>query len=200
MKIKKAKDQRAFSFIELLVITGMISVIALAGYATLSSGIKLWQKINQPLLEENVDIFFERLTHDLINSLKFKTIPLIGERESLEFASFIYSPQFPQGTLGQIIYSYDPSQEALHRSQRDFSQIFLKETDSKRLLLSGLKSLKLQYYDYNKESKGYSWKEEWGNRQEPLAVFPLAIRVELEMESENQRHAFTKTVYLPLGG
>ena len=200
MKIKRNEDRRAFSFIELLVVMGMVCVIALASYANLSSGIKLWQKINQPLLEEDLDIFFERWTHDLTTSLKFKNIPLIGEKETLEFSSMITSPQFPQGTIGEIIYSYDPSQEALHRSQRDFSQIFLKEPGFKRLLFKGLKSLNFQYYDYDKESKEYSWKEEWGTRKKPLEIFPVAIRVELEMESENQRHTFTKTVYLPLGG
>jgi prepilin-type N-terminal cleavage/methylation domain-containing protein len=183
-----------FTLIEMLLVIAVVSVISLAIYATLNNGLKLWQKANRQLPEEDLNIFLDKFTVDLRNSFKFTGIDFSGAPFRMEFPTLVSSQALRSRSVGRVGYGYEPGSGVLIRAQQDFSQAYTAE--SRPLpVLSNIKSLKFQYYVYDKEKKEYLWLEEWAKEG-----LPAAVRIELEMGYDSQDNKFIKTVSIPCSG
>lgn len=185
------KKQSGLTLVELLVVTAIFTVISLAIYATFSSGLKIWEKVNQPLAEEGVGIFLDKIAYDLRNSFRFQGINFMGQEQELAFASIVNSPRLQKRTVGEVIYSYDAGSGVLTRQEKDFSHIYSDEEGVKRNLLSRISNLKFRYYAYNKEKKEYFWLDKVIDEE-----LPSAVRIELELKDAQNK--FTKTIEIPL--
>ena len=184
-----------FTLVELLLVLAMLSIVSLAVYATFNSGIKIWQRINTEIPEEDLDIFFYKFSSDLRNSFKFTGIDFLGEQDKVAFSTLVDSQRLKKRTIGQVIYSYDFLAEILNREERDFSQIYSDESNIAAQSLRNIKSLKFQYYSYDKEKKEYLWNDEWQKKE-----LPLAIWIVLEFDDSTLAIMFTKTASIPAGG
>lgn len=189
------KSKIAFTLVELLLVSAMLGIISLAIFATFNSGIKIWQRLNTTLPEEDLDIFFDKFGTDLRNSFGFKYMNFIGTADKIEFATLVNSSRLNKRTVGLVTYSYDPMTEVLDREEKDFSQIYNDEEGIITLSLKNVASLGFQYYFYDEERREYLWDDEW--RKEKL---PLAIRISLEFNDGTQTNKVTKTVSLPASG
>ena len=191
----KRKNKNGFTLIELLIVTALLAVISLAIYATFNSGVKIWQRVNKQIPEEDLDIFLEKFALDLRNSFKFNGFNFLGEEKRFEFPTLVNSPGMNKKTVGKVIYLYDSESNIIKRNLLDFSQIYNGEEGTAQELLKNVKSLKFRYYLYDKEKKEYLWQDEW--LKEDL---PLAVRIELEFGNGTEIRKFTKTVNIPVSG
>jgi len=189
------KKNKGVTFIELMVVVVILSVVSLALYSTFNNGIKIWQRINKQLPEEDLDIFFDRFSRDLSNSLKFTGINFLGTEKRLEFATLLSSSRLEKRTVGKVIYFYEPGRKVLNRQQKDFAQVYSAEEGMGTETLRNIKFLRLRYYIYDKEKKEYFWKDE-----SSTGKIPLAVSIELELSDDMQAYNFTKTVSIPVGG
>lgn len=187
------RRNKGFTLIEMLIVMTMLSVISLAIYATFNNGMRIWQKVNQPLAEEDLDIFLDKFAADLRNAFKFTGIKFLGAKDRLEFSTLVNSPGLQKRTVGEVIYFYNAQTAILSREQKDFAQLFAEEEGTINQALRNLRGLKFQYYIYDKDKKEYLWLEEW--LKEDL---PLAVRIELEFNDGAQTSKFTKTVSIPV--
>ena len=183
------------TLIELLGTMTILSVISTAIYASLNSGLKIWKRTNQPMAHEDLDIFFDRFGHDLRNYTRFTNIPFTGTPERMEFPTIVNNPRWVGDVVGRISYVYNPQAKILTRVQQDFSQIYSGEESSKAQPIPDLGSVKFRYYVYNKETKEYSWHEDFLEGD-----FPTAVRIELELGNGPQTQSFTRTVSIPIAG
>jgi len=181
-----------FTFIEMLIVTVTLSVISLAIYATFNNGIKIWQKINKQIPEEDLTIFFDRFSSDLKNSFKFTGLTFSGKEDELEFATILNSPALHKRTVGKVVYFYDPYEKILNREEKDFSQIYENKKGSIQQSIRDVKSLRFRYYFYDAERKEYLWQDEWESEE-----LPLAVRIQLELEYGTENNKFVKTVNIP---
>jgi len=184
-----------FTLIELAVVAAMVVVVSLAMYAVFNNGIKIWQKINCPMQQEDLGIFFDRFTHDLRNSFKFSGIVFSGEAERLQFATLVNSPDMHKITVGGVVYYYDRGTRILSRQQMDYSQLYDNKEVPAQQALRNIKSLKFKYYSYDGGKKEYLWEDEWAKEG-----MPLAVRVEIETNYGRDDNIFTKTVSIPVSG
>ena len=182
-----------FTFLELLIVSAILSVVSLAIFASLNSGIKIWQKVNTQLFEEDVDIFFDKFARDLRNSLEFTGINFSGEDEQMEFAAVGYNPKLKITTVGRVVYFYNPDKGTLERQQKGFIESFFDSTEMTAQLLKDIKSLKFKYYQFDEKKKDYLWQEAY-QAGRPL---PAAVRIEIMFEDRPQDEIFTKTVDIP---
>jgi prepilin-type N-terminal cleavage/methylation domain-containing protein len=189
------KIKGGFTLIELLIVSALLSIVALATYATFTSGIKIWQRVNTPVLEEDVNIFFDEFSLDLRNSFKFHGIGFIGKKDKLAFPTLVNSSRLNKRTVGKVIYFYEPMTETLNKDKRDFAQVYEDERGIITQLLNNIISLRFQYYLYDKEQKEYFWLDEWSNEE-----LPFAVRVNIEFNDGIQKRSFTKTVAIPTSG
>jgi len=189
------KNSFGVTFIELLIVVAILSIISLAIYATFNNGIRIWQRVNKNIVEEDLNIFFDKFARDLRNAVQFSGIHFSGRSERFEFATIINSRRLQKITVGEIIYSYEPSRQILEREERDFSQVFSNEAGMIRQSLTEIESLKFQYYIYDKNKKEYVWEDEC-----LTGALLLAVRIELEFKDGVQNFKFTKTVSIPVSG
>ena len=188
------KNKPGITLIELLIVTVLLCVISFTLYATFSNGIKIWQRVNQEILEEDIDIFFEKFSTDLRKSFNFTSIHFSGDEEKIEFATVVESQRLKHRSVGKVIYFYDSSLKAIGRKQLDFSQI--SDNDERDMVVQLLKdvvSLKFQYYLYDNQSKEYLWQDKWEREK-----LPLAVRIELELGNVGQINKITRTVAIPV--
>lgn len=194
----RRKNNRKFGFtlVEMLIVTAILSVVALAIYATFNNGMEIWQKVNRQLPEEDLNIFFDKFSLDLRNSFKFTGINFSGTIDRLEFPTLVNNLRLEKRTVGKLIYAYEPQGQILNRYQIDFSGVYDDESDAApRQSLKNVKTLKFQYYLYDEQNKVYLWQDEW--LKEGL---PLAVRVELEFDDGQKTKKFTKTVNISISG
>lgn len=189
------KNKSGFTLIELLLVVSMLAIVSLSIYATFNNGIKIWQKINRTLPEEDLVILFDKFTSDLNNSLNFDSIKFLGTEGKVELATLVNSPRLQVRTVGKVIYSYDSEAETISREQRDFSHIHSNGEGPVTDTIKNVKFFKFKYYIYDLEKKQYLWQDEW--LKEGL---PLAVRIELEIEDGSQINKFTRTVSIPISG
>lgn len=183
--------KNGFTLIELLIVSVLLGVVSLAIFGVFNSGIKIWQRMNSALTNEEINIFLSKFTRDISNGLKFSAINFAGDDEELRFATLLYSPRLEKRTVGQVSYAYRPGM--LVRKERDFSQVYNEQEGSPGPILKNLDSCKFTYYAYDKEAKGYCWKEEWQKEQ-----LPLAVRIELGYKNELGTHSIVRTVNIPV--
>ena len=184
------------SLIEILIVMVIMSFISLAVYANLNSGIKIWQRINKPRPEEDLNIFLDRFAQDIKNALNFQGLDFLGAEDSFELASAIYSPALKTKTVGKVIYYYDRRDRILKRQQQDLSQIYNRQDSSLIRQLENVDALRFQYCSYDKEKKEFIWQEEYKTKDE----LPLSVRIELEFNNGSQTKAFSRTVDIPISG
>lgn len=193
--MRKKKNNEGMTLIELLITLTVLSVISLAIYASLNSGLKIWKRINGQMAHEDLDIFFDRFGHDLRNCARFTGLTFTGTQERVEFPTILPSPRLGGDVIGRVSYAYDPQSKTLIRVQQDFSQIYSGEESSKIQPVPDLGSVKFRYYVYDKQTKEYSWREDFLEED-----FPLAVRIELESGDGPQAQSFTRTVSIPVSG
>jgi prepilin-type N-terminal cleavage/methylation domain-containing protein len=191
------QTKKGFTLIEMLLVTTMVAVISLAVYATFNSGIKIWQRVNKQIAEEDINIFFDKFASDLRNTFKFSGINFSGKEDEVEFATIVNSPRLHIQTVGMSLYSYDSRAKALKREQMDFSQLCNHEANPAQVLLKEVTALKFSYYFFDKDAKQYIWGKEWDRDG-----LPLAVRIELSVGPDEKEKAkkFVRTINIPVKG
>lgn len=181
--------------VELMVVTAMLGIISLAIYSTFSNGFKVWQKVNQPLAQADLGIFFEKISQDLNNCLKSSSIPFTGESSNLGVPTQVFSLRLKTRTLGLVTYSYDQQSGVLTRQAKDFSQLYSRQESDPAVLLKNISFLKFEYYYFDTQKQEYFWKEEWLG-----AGLPLAVRVTLNLNDASGTDKIIRTISIPIGG
>ncbi|MCX5692484.1 MAG: prepilin-type N-terminal cleavage/methylation domain-containing protein [Candidatus Omnitrophica bacterium] len=185
----------AFTLIEMLIVTALLCVISLGIYSTFNNGIKIWQRLNKEVPEQDLYIFFDKFASDLRNSLKFKGINFSGMENQLDFAAIVNSPRLRKRTVGSISYFYDPKTGSAYKEERDFACVYAGARGVVREVLKNIKSLEFKYYSYDIERKEYIWQDRWLKENLPLAVW-----LEVEITDGDKVFKFSKTVNIPIAG
>lgn len=183
------KKNAAFTLVELLVVCIILSVVSLAIYGTLSNGVDIWSRLNSPIYDEDISIFFEKFTSDLRNAFDFENLAFAGTGDRLEFATFVDSPRLLSRTVGKVIYFYDASEQAIARQKLDYSQIYRDAMIKPSYGLKKVKSLKFTYYFFDDDNKEYLWQNEWQDKG-----LPEAVRIEIEIEEAGITNKLVRTV------
>ena len=190
---KNKREPRAFTFIEMIMVVSLLSLVSLAIYTTFNNGLRIWYRINAQLFEEDVNILFDRFARDVKNSCRFSGMHFLGSPDKLELVTLLDSPRMAKHTVGVVIYFYSEQSEILNREERDFSQVYNNDNGRVMQSLKNIVSLKFQYYAYDSEKKQYVWLDEWLDDS-----LPLAVRMELEFDHGAGTDKFSKTVSIPI--
>ena len=193
--MRKNNRLPGFTLVELLFTVCLVGVLSLVVYATLSNGIRLWQRMNQDLVLADVNIFLDRFSTDVKNSFVFAGIDFTGDNGRLELAAVVKSPRFEGKTVGKIVYVYNQDKKELQRQFKDYPGVYSREEGRTSHRLRNIRSLSFEYYYFDKEKKEYQWKEEWVD-----TALPLAIKMALELSDGTKTYGFTKTVSVPCAG
>lgn len=190
-----SKDSKGLTLAELLIVSAVLAVVSLAVYSITDNGIKIWQRLNQKLPEEDLNICFEKFVADLRNTARVNGIVFSGEETEFKLATLVNCPWLSAKVIGEASYYYDNAKQALNRRERDVSDIYNQDDGRSGELLNNVSSLNFSYYFYDEERKDYVWKKDFSG-----AGLPLAVRLELELNDGKKTRNFIKTVTIPVSG
>ena len=88
---KNFQSKRGFSLLELLLVTALLPLLSFAIFANFSSGIRLWKTLNQGVPQEDVRIFYQKVSQDVTNTLKYLDVPFSGDKDHVSFATRVDS-------------------------------------------------------------------------------------------------------------
>lgn len=183
------------TLVEMLIVTVILGVVSLAINAALNSGVRVWRRINQELPQEDLNIFFDKFSADLHNSLKYADQKLVGQAQELELPTLVTSLRFPARLPGKIAYVYNSQDKTLSRKLKDYSDIYNDDEGMTLAALKNVQSLEFSYAFIDNQTRGYGylWQQEWDKED-----LPRAAKVELEIKDEDKIRKFSRTVSIPV--
>jgi len=190
------KSYAGFTLVELLLAIILLSIISVALYSSLDTGIKIHRK-GVGLGSEYYDtqLFFYRIARDLRTAAAMDNIYLVEESERMYFFS---CQPMPGG--GSQIYkiTYNWMKERgdyfkLFRLKEDYADSLQANNKQGEEFLD--KVLKLDFsYGYSQktemQTESFLWKDEWKEK-----AFPQMIRIRIKLPKGN----FQRIVYCPTG-
>lgn len=191
-----------------MIVAAILSTVGIVLYSTFTNGINIWQRINQEMVVEDVNIFFDKISRELRGSFQFSEIPLRGRTGELTFPATVHVRDHRgklKEEIGAVHYSFDPKSGTIDRQQKSYSEIYLDKDTGKQAMIDHVSSLEFQYYYYDLEQEEYSWVESWQDEDESLGIqtkkiLPVAVRITIGIiGQEKKERRITKTVWIPSG-
>jgi len=190
---------KGFTMVETILVMGLLATISIAIFSTLSNGLKIWKRGYQSVLEEDLLIFFDKMSHDLHNAVDFTQLPLAGKTDSFTFATIIRTPADAKLSLdneyvkqiGKVGYYFDAAQKGIFRRQANYSLALENKYNQERLLAVDVRSVKFQYY--------YRKTKQFQLLPETTAQLPSAVRVTVDFGSTRHPQSMVKLIPIPVG-
>lgn len=192
---KLATDKKGFTLTEILLVAVILAIVGLSVYGAFNNGIKVWDKMVNNILQEDINIFFEKIAHDLGNSFQFTGINFEGTEEEITFPTLVASQEQggSEDGIGCVTYYWDGLANSINREQSSYSQLYQKITPPTRKLVKGIETLSFQYYCYDPETERYYWRTTWEEEEES----PLAVKVKVEFYEDGKESSLVRTISIP---
>ncbi len=214
----RGHDSRlAFTLIEVLVAAAIAAIMAIAVIAVFAAGIKVYERMsNYSDARADIMLSLEQVDKSLRNTLNIPEIKFDGESGKVTF------PAPVGGSPGSVSYYIDDDTYHLVKEEKDYSASTSSEDSGKGVItaLAAADEVKFSYYDYDPDSKTYSWKDTWvsedetdkfGTAASKLGVVkndkkkkelkvntPLGIRLEIQYNNRGESAVLKRTVFFPL--
>ena len=191
---------RGFTLVEVLLVTALFATIGLAVFTCLSNGLKLWNKSQRLVVEEDAAIFFDRFSVDIRNAFLYSQIPFAGEESRVTFPTVVYtvadraSSRAHEGyvdQIGMVRYSFDRAQGMILREQANYSQATHGELGPAKVEVNGVTGFGLKYF-----YPGTSEPSLTTGDDKPL---PSGVEVEIRFSGEDGDKILKRYVSIPAG-
>ena len=198
--IEKKRLISGMTLIEMLLVVSLIGMVSIGIYNALSSGLKVWKKSNQLVIEEDVAIFFDKISGDLRNVFYFSKIPMEGNNIRFSFPTIIYDvPNLPIGEessdlvdqVGVVEYYFDGLSDGLYRRQANYGQSQRGEFGAGRLLVPFVEDVQFRYYYLTETDELYS--------DTVLELIPSGVEITVEFNDPQGRKIMKKSIQLLIG-
>ena len=195
------RGNRGMTLLEILLVTALISMVSLAIYNSLANGLKVWERVQGVVVEEDAMIVFEKITNDLRNSLIFSLIKFEGHEYRFSFPTIVHTPadtalRLEDGEymdqIGQVEYYFDLTNRGFYRRQANYSQALQYQFGPPQLLIKGVESVKFRYYYLTDKEEIVS--------DSSVEVFPSTVEIEITISDKDGPKTLRKFINVPLNG
>lgn len=192
--------KRAFTLIEMLLVASLLSVTGLAVYHSIATGLRVWEYSRRYSAEEDVAVFFEKLSLDLQNTYRYGGIVFEGKAEKVFIPTIVRTPIDKKiSASGDIIeqmggaeYFLQKGEKSICLRQANYSQALKKKFFQPRTLAKPIENLKFTYYYY--EDGKLSAKKTAANG------IPVSILVEIDfVEVTGSIRHLQRMINIPVG-
>ncbi len=160
----------AFTLVELLITTSILSLVIFTVYGVYASGINIWNRAKNSYVEEaRIYILIERFQTDLRNMVFVSNLGFQGSANSLSFPFLV-----EQSKLGLLEYRFDPERKQIFKIFKDYSKVFSKAS-GKVLKSIPCDDLKFGYYFFDPKLEVFIWMDNFQKETE----FPLAVEIKI---------------------
>ena len=201
MLTKRLTSKKAMTLIEILIVTSLIAIISVAIYGCLSSGIRVWNEANRLVVEEDIAIFFDKISKDLRNVYSYSRIKPHGGMFKFSFPAIVYtrvdkglghSDNTYVDQLGKVEYYFDPISDSVYRRQANYSQAISEKYSKGSKIVGSVESLKFRYFVLTPEGEIA--------KNEILDYIPSAVEVVVVFKDSRGERSMRKFIDIPIGG
>lgn len=193
--------RRAFTLIEMLIVASLLSITGLAVYHAIANGVRVWEYSRRYSSQEDIAIFFEKITADLQNVYHSSLISFDGEPQMIFIPTIVRMPA-DQGSpdKGQMIeqiggaeYYLQTGRQTIYRRQRNYSQALKNKKNVEARALAGSVT-KLHFSYFVLENGELKLKKKLSDE------IPASVQIEIDFVevSGNVRH-LQRMINLPCG-
>jgi len=213
-RIWKKPAEAGFTLVELLVITAILGMIAMAVVSGFASGLRVYQRVQgYEGFQNDVLLALEKMERDIRNTMDFNEIKFIGDRKSVSFAGLVASTDRKGKQAmkpGRILYYLAGVKDMLFREEQHYPRAIsdeIRKGKGARKALVQLKSARFSYYYFDSDEKEYKWKDSWkpddeeGDEEEESEKdkgIPLGVKIVLEFTDGANDVEFGRTVFIPV--
>jgi len=188
---RTSNAKSAFTFVELLIVVTIFSLLSLALYATFASGMRVWGRVQDATFSrKRVILRMEKISQDLRQALNFPKVGFSAEDHRITFPVLSSNDE-----ILKVTYYFEDG--ALFQKHERFKEPKLQEDEEEegvevkpRKLLSGVKELKFEFAYQGISIDKYEWRDAW-NKSYGL---PIAVKMEIKAKDAD----LTKTVVIPV--
>ncbi len=148
-------SRRAFTLIEMLLVASLLSVTGLAVYHAIANGLRVWEYSRRYSSQEDVAIFFEKISSDLQNAYRYSLIPMEGKAQKISIPTIVHMSA-DKGTpdkdrmieqMGVVEYFFQKGQKTIYRRPYNYSQALKSKKNFKaRPIVSPIEGLRFTYF------------------------------------------------------
>lgn len=194
LRRNKFLNKSAMTMIEVLIVAGLVGAVSVSIYGALSTGIKVWQRSRGSAAEQDITIFFDKLTKDLHSAFYFSTLTPQGRGDKFTFPTFVpvtlIVNEEPVEQLGLVEYEFKPIENQLWRSQGGYGAALDKRLPSAQIVLNGVENVDFRYIYVSDGQQLTS--------DHLLETLPASVEVTVSFEDPYGRHEMKKLIDLPL--
>lgn len=198
-RISQKKFIQGITLIELLLVVSLMAGISLTLYNAFSAGLKIWHRHQKLVVEENIAIFFDKLSHDLRNVYYYSLIAAEGSYDHFSFPAIILTVKDDRlqkeevdyvEQLGKVKYSFRLLDKTIYRQKAGYSDALNKSFGPGEPIAKGIDRLTFKYVYRGEEGETLS--------DTVLETLPSSIEVKVTFTSNEQQKSLRKFIDLPL--
>ena len=198
-KSSRKINRLGMTLIEILIVVSLISGISIVLYGSLSNGLKVWEKSQETIVEEDVVVFLDKLAVDLRNIMPVSNINMIGNQIGLSIPAIVWiiadaNSDFIEGEyiqqIGLVNYVFDSSNHKIIRREADYGSALSGEFLIERSIVSNVINLTFEYYYYTDQGEMIS--------DVILDVIPAGVKVHIEIEAQGQTKFINRYIEIPM--
>jgi len=189
--------RRAFTLIELIIATVILSAVAVSVYSAFSVGIKAWRRGSEGQDLHKTRIALLRMHKELKASFFFSKAPFKGGPSEITFPLAV-----PEGGQDNVrIVNYYVAEDNKRGANVLMKRKYLfqdnkpfKEKGGQEFIFSA-DSIDFEYaYELRDRIKGMEWKDIWEGYQRQI---PLAVKINFRLKKEGD--IYHKIIFIPQG-
>jgi prepilin-type N-terminal cleavage/methylation domain-containing protein len=195
------RTNRAYTLVEILIVSSLIAVVSLAVFRSFSNGLKLWGRAERLNNEADVAILFDKMAEDLKSVSLISGIPFKGTGTKVSFPTIVLTKADPRSSraqeelvdqIGAVQYRFDAESHRVFRRQANYSQATKEKWVQEELpVASGIDDLILHYEVIS--DKGFLLKSEVN------ATIPGGVMVEVHFSDDSGPHQLKRYLSIPVG-
>jgi prepilin-type N-terminal cleavage/methylation domain-containing protein len=183
-------QQRGFTLIELLVVVLIMATIGSVIAACFMGGMRVYRQVYEFAQgESDVYLAFEQIERDLVNAVRVRDIPFVGEPDIMQFAALdpISDGDGSGGDVNVVRYRYDAVDGVVRGVHRLDADQFITEEDVGR----GMSDVRFYY-----SNEPFGGDESWSDQWQSVTGLPRRVRIWMQFDSGDQGH-FERVILLP---
>ncbi len=184
--------RRAFTLIELIIATLILSVVVVSIYSAFSTGIKAWSRNAEGKDFKKIRIALLRIQKEMRSSFFFSGIPFSGTSLRITFPVVEEKGKIYAVTY-YITENRNKSCKVLMKRKSVFTNDRLLEEQTMDEFIFSADSIDFEYAHELKDGlKGLEWKDAWEESQEKI---PSLVKINFKLgKDENVYH---KIIFIP---
>jgi len=186
------------TFIEITITVSLIAIVSLALYKSFSSGLRIWQKSRELVIEEDIAIFFDKFAQDLRNIYVNSTQYFTGDNSRVSFPAFVWMMEMNsrgdtneyKEQMGQVEYFLDYSDNELIRRSANYAQAHMDTFGAQRVLVTGVERISFTYYYLTDDGEIFS--------EQVLETIPAGIEVDITFKDNKGERNIKRYFSIPI--